>query len=60
MDGLIEAENVEAWKEKLIFDYNNRKNISVCTQYISEQSIREYIMKCAKECVEYLKPDRGF
>ena len=31
LDGLIEAENVEAWKEKLIFDYNNRKNISVCT-----------------------------
>ena len=54
VEGLIDAEDVKAWKEKLIFDYNNRKNISSQTKYISEQHIRDYIENCAKECTEYL------
>ena len=54
VEGLIDAEDVKAWKEKLIFDYNNRKNISIQTKYISEQHIRDYIENCAKECTEYL------
>ncbi|MBD5528490.1 MAG: hypothetical protein HDR02_08810 [Lachnospiraceae bacterium] len=54
VEGLIDAEDVKAWKEKLIFDYNNRENISIQTKYISEQHIRDYIENCAKECTEYL------
>lgn len=54
LEGLIDAEDVKAWKEKFIFDYNNRKNISIQTKYISEQHIRDYITDCAKECTEYL------
>lgn len=55
IEGLIDAKDVKAWKEKLIFDYNNRKNISIQTKYISEQHIRDYIADCAKECTEYLR-----
>ena len=55
LEGLIDAEDVRAWKEKFIFDYNNRKNISIQTKYISEQHIRDYIADCAKECTEYLR-----
>ena len=55
LEGLIDAEDVRAWKEKFIFDYNNRKNISIQTKYISEQHIRDYISDCAKECTEYLR-----
>ncbi len=54
LKGLIDAEDVEAWKEKLIFDYSSRKNIFLHTKYISEQCIRDYISGCAKECIEYL------
>ena len=54
LEGLIDAEDVRTWKEKLIFDYNNKKNISVRTKYISEQHIRDYIKNCAGECTEYL------
>lgn len=54
LEGLIDAEDVRAWKEKLIFDYNNKKNILVHTEYISEQNIRDYIENCAGECAEYL------
>ena len=55
LEGLIDAEDVRAWKEKFIFDYNNRRNISIQTKYISEQHIRDYIADCAKECTEYLR-----
>ena len=55
LEGLIDAEDVKAWKEKLIFDYNNKRDISIHTKYISEQHIRDYIAKCAKECTEYLR-----
>lgn len=55
LEGLIDAEDVRAWKEKFIYDYNNRKNISIQTKYISEQHIRDYIADCAKECTEYLR-----
>ncbi|MDE6435135.1 MAG: hypothetical protein K2L07_13000, partial [Lachnospiraceae bacterium] len=54
LEGLIDAEDVKAWKEKLIFDYNNKRDISIHTKYISEQHIRDYIANCAKECTEYL------
>ena len=54
LEGLIDAEDVKAWKEKLILDYNNKRNISIHTKYISEQHIRDYIENCAKECTEYL------
>lgn len=55
LGGLIDSENVKAWKEKLIFNYNNRKNILLHTKYISEQHIRDYIANCARECTEYLR-----
>ena len=55
LEGLIDAEDVKAWKEKLIFDYNNKKNILPNTKYISEQCIRDYIADCARECAEYLR-----
>ncbi len=54
LEGLIDAEDVRTWKEKLIFDYNNKKNISVHTKYILEQHIREYMENCAGVCTEYL------
>ena len=54
LEGLIDAENVIAWKEKLIFNYNNKKKILHHTEYISEQHIRDYIVNCARECTEYL------
>ena len=54
LEGLINAEDVEAWREKLIFDYNNREALLLHTQYISEQCIRDYIANCAGECTEYL------
>ncbi|MBD5474229.1 MAG: hypothetical protein HDR20_15450 [Lachnospiraceae bacterium] len=55
LEGLIDAEDVIVWKEKLIFDYNNKKNILVHTKYISELNIRDYITNCAGECTEYLR-----
>ena len=55
LEGLIDSENVIAWKEKLIFDYNNKKNILHHTRYISEQHVRDYIENCTKECTEYLR-----
>ena len=54
LDGLIDSEDVEAWKEKLIFDYHNKRNLSLHTTYISEQQIRDYIASCAEKCTEYL------
>ncbi|MDE7282815.1 MAG: zinc dependent phospholipase C family protein [Lachnospiraceae bacterium] len=54
LEGLVDAEDVRIWKEKIIFDYNNKKNISVHTKYISEQHIRDYIENCAGVCTEYL------
>ena len=54
LEGLIDAEDVTAWREKLIFDYNNKNNNMYHTRYISEQHIRDYIENCAGECAEYL------
>ena len=55
LEGLIDAEDVKGWKEKLIFDYNNKKSILLHTEYISEQHIRDYIANCAGQCTEYLR-----
>ena len=55
LEGLIDAKDVKAWKEKLIFDYNNKNNDLHHTKYISEQHIRDYIENCAEECTEYLR-----
>ncbi|MDE6642443.1 MAG: zinc dependent phospholipase C family protein [Acetatifactor sp.] len=55
LEGLIDAEDVKGWKEKLIFDYNNKKSILLHTQYISEKHIRDYITNCAGQCMEYLR-----
>ena len=54
LEGLIDAEDVKAWKDKLIFGYNNKKNTFLHTKYISEQQVRNYIVNCASECTEYL------
>ncbi len=54
LEGLIDAGDIKAWKEKLIFDYNNKRDIKIHPQYISEQHIREYIASCAEECSKYL------
>lgn len=55
LEGLIDAEDVMVWREKLIFDYNNKKSILPHTKYISEQHIRDYIANCAGQCTEYLR-----
>ena len=60
LEGLIDAESVEVWKKQLIFSYNNKGNILLHTQYISEQHIRDYITNCAKECTEYLSSQPYF
>ncbi len=60
LDGMIDAESVRAWKEKLILDYNNKRNIHPHTQYISEQHVRDYIEDCSKECSKYLDVRRMF
>lgn len=55
LEGLIDSEDVKAWKEKLICEYNNKRKILLHTTYISNQQIRDYIVKCAKKCTEYLE-----
>ncbi len=55
LEGLIDAEDVIAWREKLNFDYNHKKNTLLHTKYISEQHIRNYIANCAGECIVYLR-----
>ena len=55
LEGLIDSEDIEVWKEKLIFEYNNKRKTSLHTTYISEQQIRDYIINCAKKCTEYLE-----
>ena len=55
LEGLIDSEDVEAWKEKLIFEYNNKRKILLNTTYISDQQVRDYIADCAKKCTEYLE-----
>lgn len=55
LGGLIDSESVKVWKEKLILEYSNKKNIPVHTQYISERNIRDYIADCAGKCTEYLR-----
>ena len=54
LEGIIDAESVSAWKEKLIFAYNNKRDILPHTEYISEQHVRDYVVDCSKECSEYL------
>lgn len=54
LEGLIDAENVKVWKEKLIFNYNRKENISLHTIYISEHQVRDYIANCVRKCTEYL------
>lgn len=60
LEGMIDAESVEAWKEKLIFDYNSRRDTPPHTQYISEQCVRDYIANCARECGRYLDAHHMF
>ena len=55
LEGLIDAEDVIVWREKLNFDYNHKKSILPHTKYISEQNIRDYIANCAGECIAYLR-----
>lgn len=54
LEGLIDAEAVTAWKEKLLFDHINKRQLSSETAYITEQQIRNYIADCAQKCTEYL------
>lgn len=54
LEDMIDEKDVECWKEKVIFNYNNRKDILVDTQYISEHNIYDYIENCSKGCAEYL------
>lgn len=54
LEGLIDSEDVKAWKEKLLCDYNNKRKLLTHTIYISEGQIRDYITDCAKKCTEYL------
>lgn len=55
LEGLIDAEDVEAWKDKLIMAYHDRKQMAVQPQYIAEQHVRDYMDKCADKCSEYLE-----
>lgn len=55
LESLIDAEDVEAWRDKLIMAYHGRKQIAAHTQYISEQHVRGYMERCADMCLEYLR-----
>ena len=60
LGGIIDAESVEAWKERLIFAYNDKRDILPHTQYISELDVRDYIASCSKECSKYLDAHHMF
>jgi len=54
LEGLVDADDVEAWRDKQIRAYQGRKQMAANTQYISEQHVRGYIERCADMCLEYL------
>ena len=55
LEGMIDSEDVKAWKEKLIIEYDNKKKFLPHTTYISEQQILDYIANCAEKCAEHLE-----
>lgn len=55
LEGLVDADDVEAWRDKQIREYQGRKQMAANTQYISEQHVRGYIERCADMCLEYLR-----
>ena len=55
LESLIDADDVEAWRDKQIRAYQGRKQMAANTQYISEQHVRGYIERCADMCLEYLR-----
>ena len=55
LEGLGDADDVEAWRDKQIRAYQGRKQMAANTQYISEQHVRGYIERCADMCLEYLR-----
>lgn len=55
LEGLIEAEDVEKWKEALLTKYSGRTRITNDTYYISKAQVDDYIAKCAKKCLVYLE-----
>lgn len=55
LEGLVDADDVEAWRDKQIRAYQGRKQMAANTQYISEQHVRGYIERCADMCLEYLR-----
>lgn len=55
LEGLIEAEDVEKWKEVLLTKYSDRTRITGDIYYISKTQIDDYIAKCAKKCLAYFE-----
>lgn len=55
LDGLIEAENVEKWKDVLLEKYDSRTKVFEDTVYISKQQVEDYIVICTKQCLVYLE-----
>ncbi|MDE6915283.1 MAG: zinc dependent phospholipase C family protein [Lachnospiraceae bacterium] len=55
IEGLIDSEDVAAWKEKLLSAYDNKQKLSYHTTYITEQQVRDYIEDCAQKCSAYLE-----
>lgn len=54
LESLIDAEDVEAWRDRVVMEYQDRKKTVEDKQYITEKQIRDYIENCTQECVDYL------
>lgn len=54
LEGMVDMESVNAWKEKLLLDYHNKGDAFPHTKYDAEHHVRDYITCCAKECNKYL------
>ena len=55
LEGLIEAEDVEKWKNVLLAKYDSRTKTFADTIYISKQQVEDYITICTKQCLVYLE-----
>ncbi len=55
IEGMIDAQDVEKWKDVLLKKYDGRTQDFTDTTYISKQQIEDYIAKCAEQCLAYLE-----
>lgn len=55
LEGMIEANHVELWKQQFLIKYENKVTHENKTRYLSEYQIRDYILKCQDLCLNYLR-----